>query len=161
MDKKGLEIEIPGWGELRLKQALLDLNGTLARDGILPQAVGHKLTGLQELLEVYLITADTHGKVSDLVGRCGGLKIVKIQTGSEAKQKNEYLKKLGRSQTVVLGNGANDALMLGEAGLGICVMQGEGTALKALLASDVLVRSAEEGLDLLLHPARLVATLRS
>ncbi len=32
------------------------------------------------------------------------------------------------SQTVARGNGANDALMLRKAYLGICVMQGGGTA---------------------------------
>jgi len=70
------------------------------------------------------------------------------------------LEKLGASQTVAFGNGANDALMLRKACLGICVMHGEGTSLQALLASDVLAASAEEALDLLLKPARLVATLR-
>ncbi len=48
--------------------------------------------------------------------------------GNEAEQKCGLLKKLGASQTVALGNGANDALMLRKACLGICVMQGEGTA---------------------------------
>jgi soluble P-type ATPase len=51
--------------------------------------------------------------------------------------------------------------MLRKACLGICVMQGEGTAFQALLANDVLVRDADEALDLLLKPARLVATSRS
>ena len=64
------------------------------------------------------------------------------------------------ARTVAFGNGANDALMLRKARLGICVMHGEGASLQALLASDVLVASAEEALDLLLKPARLVATLR-
>ena len=53
------------------------------------------------------------------------------------------------------------SLMLRKACLGICVMQGEGTALRALLASDVLVRDANEALDLLLKPARLLVTLRA
>jgi soluble P-type ATPase len=70
------------------------------------------------------------------------------------------LEKLGAAQTVAFGNGANDALMLRKACLGICVMHGEGTSMQALLASDVLVASAEEALDLLLKPARLLATLR-
>lgn len=38
--------------------------------------------------------------------------------------------------------------MLRKARLGICVMHGEGTSLQALLASDILVASAEEALDL-------------
>jgi len=50
MNKKGLHLEIPGWGKLRLQQALFDLNATLALDGILPEAVGERLLRLQETL---------------------------------------------------------------------------------------------------------------
>ena len=108
-----------------------------------------------------MVTADTHGTAADLTRDCGDLKIARIQAGDEAEQKQALLEDLGASNTVTLGNGANDALMLRKVRSGICVMQGEGTSLQALLASDVLVRSAEEGLDLLLHPARLIASLRS
>ena len=161
MEKKGLTLEIPGWGTLTVKQALFDLNGTLATDGILPGAVKEKLRLLQDLLAVYLVTADTHGTAAHLAEDCGGLEIARIEAGEEAEQKGEILEKLGASQTVAFGNGANDALMLRKARLGICVMHEEGTSLQALLASDILVASAEEALDLLLKPARLVATLRS
>jgi len=160
MKTQGLKLEIPGWGTLTAKQALFDLNGTLAIDGILPGAVKDRLRLLQDLLSVYLVTADTHGAAADLAKECGGLEIARIQAGEEAEQKGEILEKLGASQTVAFGNGANDALMLRKACLGICVMHGEGTSLQALLASDVLAASAEEALDLLLKPARLVATLR-
>ena len=161
MKKRGLRLEIPGWGTLSVKQALSDLNGTLATDGIVPGAVKQKLKLLQNQLAVYLATADTHGTAADLAKDCGGLEIARIETGEEAEQKGKILEKLGASQTVAFGNGANDALMLRKARLGICVMHGEGTSLQALLASDVFVASAEEALDLLLKPARLVATLRS
>ena len=161
MEKKGLEVEIPGWGTLKAKQALFDLNGTLATDGILPEAVREKLKLLQNLLAVHLVTADTHGTAAELAKACGGLEIARIEAGEEAEQKNEILEKLGPSQTVAFGNGANDALMLRKASLGICVMHGEGICLQALLASDLLVASAEEALDLLLKPARLIAALRS
>ncbi|MGD8436579.1 MAG: ATPase P [Syntrophobacterales bacterium] len=157
MDKKGLELEIPGWGTLKLQNALLDLNGTLALDGILPETVKKRLHRLQELLTVYVVTADTHGTVADLLRDCTDLEILRIEVGNEAEQKCDLLEKLGVSHTVALGNGANDSLML----LGICVMQGEGSSLQALLAGDILVRSAEEALDLLLKPARLLATLRA
>jgi P-type E1-E2 ATPase len=160
VEKKGLKLEIPGWGTLKAKQALFDLNGTLATDGTLTEAVKEKLRLLQSLIAVYLVTADTHGTAADLAGDCGGIEIARIKAGDEAKQKDKILQKLGARQTIALGNGANDALMLRQACLGICVMHGEGTSLQALLASDVLVASAEEALDLLLKPARLVATLR-
>ena len=161
METMGLQLEIPGGRELRLRKALFDLNGTLATDGIVSEDVRKRLRRLREVLALYLVTADTHGTVADLVYGCEDLEIVKIEAGNEAEQKYSVLKELGASQTVALGNGANDVAMLREASLGICVMQGEGTSLQALMASDILVRSAEEALDLLLQPARLLATLRS
>jgi len=161
MHKRGLDLEIPGWGTLELQNALVDLNGTLALDGILPETVKERLHRLQEMLAVYVVTADTHGTVADLLKDCADLEIARIEVGNEAEQKCDLLEKLGASHTVALGNGANDVFMLSKACLGICVMQGEGTALQALLAGDILVRSADEALDLLLKPARLVATLRS
>lgn len=160
MKKKGLTLEIPGWGTLTVKQALFDLNGTLAIDGVLPEAVKEKLRLLQDRLAVYLVTADTHGTAADLAKDCGEIEITRIKAGEEAEQKGKILENLGVAQTVAFGNGANDALMLRKACLGICVMHGEGACVQALLASDVLVASAEEALDLLLKPARLVATLR-
>lgn len=160
MEKTGLKLEIPGWGTLTAKQALFDLNGTLATDGILPEAVKEKLRLLQDLFTVYLVTADTHGTAADLAKDCGGIEVARIKAGDEAEQKGEILEKLGPAQTVAFGNGANDVLMLRKACLGICVMHGEGTSVQAMLASDVFVASAEEALDLLLNPARLVATLR-
>ena len=161
MDKRGLDLVIPGWGTLEVQNALFDLNGTLALDGILPEDVKERLHRLQEMLAVYVVTADTHGTVTDLLRDCANLEIARIEVGNEAEQKCDLLEKLGASHTVAFGNGANDALMLRKACLGICVMQGEGTALQAFLAGDIFVRSADEALDLLLNPARLVATLRS
>jgi soluble P-type ATPase len=160
MSRRGLNLEIPGWGSLHLLHALFDLNGTLALDGILSEAIRERLQRLQEVLAVHVITADTHGTASVLVQGCGDIEVVRIRPGSEAWQKGAFLQKLGAEHTVAFGNGANDVLMLRQARLGVCLMNGEGTATQALLAGDILVRSAEEAVDLLLIPARLLATLR-
>ena len=69
--------------------------------------------------------------------------------------------RLGREQCVGIGNGRNDRLMLQAAALGIVVMQAEGAAVETMLAADVVVPDITIGLDLLLHPLRLVATLRA
>ena len=45
--------------------------------------------------------------------------------------------------------------------LAIAVMDGEGVCAALISHADVLVRSAEEGLALLLRPDRLRATLRT
>jgi soluble P-type ATPase len=50
--------------------------------------------------------------------------------------------------------------MLRAAALGIAVLAGEGLAVEALLAADVLALGPSDALDLLLNPRRLAATLR-
>ncbi len=41
-----IEIEIPGWGSLRLVHAVFDVNGTLARDGELLPGVAERFARL-------------------------------------------------------------------------------------------------------------------
>ena len=62
---------------------------------------------------------------------------------------------------MAIGNGTNDVLMLEHCSLGIVVLGPEGTSGAALRAADVICRSIEEALDLLLSPQALVATLRT
>jgi soluble P-type ATPase len=50
--------------------------------------------------------------------------------------------------------------MLQAAALGIAVLGPEGLAAEAWQAADVVMASIHDALDLLLHPRRLVATLR-
>jgi soluble P-type ATPase len=50
--------------------------------------------------------------------------------------------------------------MLRSAALGITVLGGEGAARETLGACSVVCRDILSALDLLLHPKRLVATLR-
>jgi soluble P-type ATPase len=60
-----------------------------------------------------------------------------------------------------MGSTSNDALMLAEAALGICVLGPEGSALACLVhVVVVVVTSITDALDLLIYPRRLVATLR-
>jgi soluble P-type ATPase len=75
-------------------------------------------------------------------------------------QKESYLRKLNGAQVVAVGNGNNDARLLKSARLGICVCLDEGCSTAALEAADILVKSAQDALDLLLYPNRLKATLR-
>ena len=63
-------------------------------------------------------------------------------------------------RVVAFGNGNNDRKMLKAARIGIAVSQREGCAADAIMAADIHVTSANAGLDLLLHPKRMKATLR-
>ena len=65
------------------------------------------------------------------------------------------------SRPVCIGNGRNDRLMLKSAALGLAVVLAEGIAGETIPAADVISRSINDALDLLLNPLRLTATLRS
>jgi P-type E1-E2 ATPase len=154
-----IEVTIPGWGELRLQYAVLDVNGTLALDGVLVDGVAERLTALRPQLDVRLLTADTHGGQAAIDARLG-LTAERLAPGQEREQKAAYVGKLGAAQTVAIGNGNNDAGMLATAGLGIAVMGREGLSVEAMQSADIVVASILDGLDLLLRPKRLIATLR-
>lgn len=154
-----IEINIPGGGNLQLENLVCDVNGTLAVDGQLPDGLARLLRSLQDRLRVHLLTADTHGR-QQLIDQQLGFKATRIAAGEEAKQKAAYVRNLGAEKVIAIGQGANDAAMLSAAGLGICVLSKEGTALATLLAADILVPDIFAALELIEKPMRIVATLR-
>jgi soluble P-type ATPase len=156
-----LEIQIPAHEQpLRLSHLILDYNGTIACDGLLISGVRDRLQSLSSRLEVHILTADTFGSVREaLSGIPCQLSI--IARKDQAQAKLSYVERLGLDRSVCVGNGRNDRLMLQEAALGIAVIQAEGAAGEAILAADVVTVSILDGLDLLLQPLRLTATLRS
>ncbi len=154
-----IEIAIPGWGELKLNHLVCDVNGTLALDGRLIDGVARAMTVLRDRLNLHLITADTHGQQIH-IDRQLNLTAHRLHPGDQAIQKAEFVRALGAAQVVAIGQGANDASMLAEAALGICVFSREGTAMPTLLAADLVVPDILSALELLEKPLRLIATLR-
>lgn len=154
-----IELNIPGKGVILLEHLVSDVNGTLALDGQLIDGVARGLGALRDRLAVHLLTADTFGRQVG-IDRQLGLQAVRIPPGGEAEAKADYVRRLGAASVVSIGQGANDAAMLREAGLGICVLSPEGLAVEALTAADVVAPNILEALSLLEHPLRLVASLR-
>ena len=155
-----IEITIPGYKTLKLEHLVLDHNGTLAVDGILLSGVKERLKALSADLKIHVLTADTFGKarsqLEDVPCKLSILPLDDQDTGKLA-----YIKKLGSERTACIGNGRNDRLMLKEAALGITVILEEGTALETLTSADVVCKDIVSALELLTHPLRLTATLRS
>ena len=154
-----IELNIPGRGLIQLQHLVCDVNGTLAVDGQLLDGVKQRLSTLHDRLTLHLLTADTHGN-QDLIDQQLGIKAVRIPAGNEAEQKEQYIKGLGADRCIAIGQGANDAGMLHEAALGICVLSPEGTAIEALTAADLVTADIFGALELLEKPLRIVATLR-
>ena len=117
------------------------------------------LLDLKELLNIHLLTSDTHGR-QGIIDQQLNLEAKRIQPGREAEQKADFVRQLGAEQVVAIGQGANDAAMLEVAAIGIGVLSAEGIARSSLLAADIVVPDIFAALQLLEKPLRIVATLR-
>jgi soluble P-type ATPase len=153
-------LEIPGFGTLRLEHLVLDYNGTLARDGMILPGVADRLGRLGRDLQIHILTADTFGKAGVELADVPFVRLTILDTQEQAEAKRGYVQELGSRITACIGNGRNDRLMLQEAALGIAVVESEGAAGDALRAAHIAARDIVDALDLLIHPLRLVATLR-
>lgn len=154
-----MTLNIPGYKTLTLSTLLLDYNGTIATDGIIPDSVKNRLCKLSEQFKIIVLTADTHGTAR---AQCDGLplEIRTFPTGNAADYKAEVLHQEAADTCVCLGNGRNDIKMFQEAALSIAIMGTEGICSALLRESDICVTSVEDGLDLLLNPKRIIADLR-
>ncbi len=152
-----IELEIPGRGQLSLANVLLDVNGTLSDRGVLIQTARGRLEQVADALAVHLLSADTFGTAESIAHELGA----RFRRVIDGAAKLDYLHGLGAERCAAIGNGTNDASMLEHAALGIAVLGPEGASGAAVRVADVVCRSIEEALDLLLSPNALVATLRS
>jgi soluble P-type ATPase len=154
-----IDIDIPGYGSVILKHFVSDFTGTLSVDGRLLPGVKERLNRIAGLLDVHILTADTFDMAR---AELEGIQCVTTILSGEGHdlQKRDYVEKLGSRHVAAFGNGNNDREMLRTARVGIAVSESEGCSVSALTGADILVKSAVDGLDLLLNPKRCKATLR-
>ena len=154
-----LFISIPGFGDLNLKYALIDFNGTLAVDGQLIKGVTDPLNALAEHLEIHVITGDGFGTATAELKPIN-CKLIITAPENQALTKQHYLHQLNPKETVAIGNGRNDTFILKESALGIAIIGNEGVTAEALLSAHIIMPSIFLALDILNNPRRLRATLR-
>jgi P-type E1-E2 ATPase len=152
-------VDIPGRGRLEIVHLVLDLNGTLAVDGVVPATIMERLRALSAQISVHVVTADTFGTAAALRGN--DLHVQVLPPGDQVEAKAAFVRALGESRTIAIGNGSNDESMVRDAVVGIAVVGQEGAAARTVLAADIVVSDIRDALDLLLSPARLIATLRT
>ncbi len=154
-----IEIDIPSYKIIKGKYLVFDYNGTLAVDGFVSKETKDKLDKLEEDIDIYIVTADTYGNVSEnMKDTKTKINIISKENGSQDKLK--FIKSLGSENCIVVGNGNNDELMLKEASLSIGILGEEGCSSKVIINSDLVVKSISDCLDLLINPNRIIATLR-
>ena len=154
-----LKIDILGFGAMELGFLVSDFNGTLSLDGNLLPCVKEKLNAISHSLKIFVLTSDEFGKAKEQLKEVNCTLHILEESEMDMK-KAEFVNKLGSDKVVAFGNGLNDRKMLKVAKLGVVVTGHEGCAVETLLAADIQVATAVDGLDLLLNPKRLRATLK-
>ncbi len=155
-----IEIDIPGFGPVRLEHLVSDFTGTLSCDGILPGEVAERIREISQHLSVDILTADTFKTaLSELEGLPCTVNLLGNSFTNLDARKEKFVRELGPEGVVAFGNGMNDRKMLKAARLGIAVSGPEGCATEALIASDIHVLQVIDAFDLLLKPKRCKATL--
>ena len=156
MTPVNLEIDLFGQEPHEFTDLVMDFTGTLSLDGKLLPGVADRLVRLAKDLRITILSADTFGTVEkELAGL--PVEVHLIRTGDE---KADFVKRLGASLVISIGNGRNDVGMMLTAGLGIIVVGSEGAAGEVLLTADIVVRDILDALDLITNPLRAKATMR-
>jgi P-type E1-E2 ATPase len=154
-----LTLDIPGRGRLEIAHLVLDLNGTLAVDGVMRAVIAERLRALSNNVCVHVVTADTFGTAARLRGL--DMQVRVLPPGDQVEAKAALVRALGAAHTIAVGNGSNDEGMVREAAVGIAIVGREGASARTVAAADIVVTRSEDALDLLLTPTRLIATLRT
>lgn len=162
MDKPGIAIDIPGFGQRHIRIVVSDFTGTYSFGGAVAPDVKRRLRDLVTLVDLHIVTADSFGTADT---ELAGITVpYKLRTARHDREKAAYVSQFDIQYVAAIGNGNNDRLMLlavkAGGGLAIAVDNGEGCAVDAMRNADLFVSGAANALDLLLDPVRLKATLR-
>jgi len=155
-----ISIERPGQGNLEIEFILIDFEGTLASDRRVHPKAKDKINLLSKRTKIYILAKGEKEGVEESLRRVKA-EIFYLTEGDFSRRKLDLLRQLGPTRTVAIGNGVDDAPMIQEAGLGICIISKEGTSAEAMKRADVVVSNILDALDFLLKPLRQKATLGS
>ncbi len=151
---------IPGNKDIEIKNVVLDYNGTIAIDGNLINGVASLINELSDKINFHVLTADTYGSVKKEL-KDVNCKIAVIAEDNQDNCKLNYVLELGKDETLCVGNGRNDRLMMKECILSIALIQDEGVCVESLLSADIACKSILDVFEFFKTPNRLKATLRN
>ncbi len=154
-----ITITIPDGETFQLQHLVLDMNGTLTVDGLLPEGVSQRIEKLKNEMDIYLLTADTFGTGAKVAQELG-IKMFTVSSDHGTKDKADFVSSFELSEVVAVGNGNNDVEMFKLARLSIVVIGEEGCSIATLTNADIAVTHINHALDLLINELRLIATLR-
>jgi soluble P-type ATPase len=153
-----ITIQRPGQEPLEIEFILIDFEGTLASDHRVHPKAKDKINLLSKRTKIYILTKGEKERIEESLRRVKA-EIFYSPEGETSQRKLDLLRRLGPARTVVIGNGLDDASMIEEACLGICIIGEEGASIEAIKHADVVVPNVIDALDFLLKPFRQKATL--
>jgi len=151
-------LQRPGRNPLEIEFILLNFEGTLATDRRIHPKAKDKLNLLAKRSKIYILAKGEQEATGEILKKVKA-EVIFLTEGEASQGKLDLLRQVGAARTVAIGNGVDDAAIIEEAGLGICVMGKEGTSGEAIKKADVVFADILHALDFLLRPLRHQATL--
>lgn len=152
-----MKYSIPGQDELEIKTIILDLNGTLAVGGIIPEGVKDRINHLKGRgFQILFFTGNTRNDADELAADLQ----IDWKLAKSADEKREAALMLGPESCASIGNGLIDLELMRTVKLRIVTLQAEGIHVQTLINSDIVVPTILDALDLFIDEQRLIATLR-
>ena len=151
-------IQKPGQEPLAIEFILIDFEGTLASDRRVHPKTKDRLILLSRRSKIYILAKAEQETIGEILKKVK-TEVIYLTEGEASQRKLDLLRQLGATRTVAIGNGVDDAAMIEEAGLGICIIGKEGTSVEAMEKADVVFTDILPALDFLLKPLRHKATL--
>jgi soluble P-type ATPase len=151
-------IQKPGQEPLAIEFILIDFEGTLASDRRVHPKARDKLNLLSKRSKIYILAKGEQEAIGEILKKVKA-EVIYLTEGEASQRKLDLLRQVGATRTVAIGNGVDDAAMIEEAGLGICIIGKEGTSAEATEKADVVFTDILHALDFLLKPLRHKATL--
>src|ERR1019366_4893387 len=110
-----LDVDLPFAPSLHLRHVVLDLNGTIATDGVLNPGVSEALIALSDMLTAHVVAEILRPQLP--------CELTHLESeGPPAVAKAQLVARLGADQCVVIGNGESDAGAMKIAGLAIGIL---------------------------------------
>ncbi len=153
-----ISIERPGQDHLEIDFILIDFEGTLASDRRVHPKAKDKINLLSKRAQIYILTKGEKELVEERLRKVRA-ELTYLQEAGASQQKLDLLRRLGASRTIAIGNGVDDASMIEEAALGVCILSKEGTCSETMKKADLVFMNILDALDFLLKPLRQKATL--
>jgi soluble P-type ATPase len=153
-----ISIQRSGLPTIEIDFILLDFEGTVASDRRVHPKVKDKINLLSKRAKIYILARGEKEAVEDML-RNVKAETVYFKEGRVSQEKLDFIRRLGTERTIAVGNGADDALMIAEAGIGICVISKEGTSTEMLRHAKVVFSNILDALDFMLKPLRQTTTL--